>query len=535
MLKKIILMMVTIALLVSTIPIPVFAETGVPASLEKVLKETEAKLWAGTRIEKEQIASMKSDGSVTYSTINYPPITDKLIAPMISKYMGKIRNQIADLGELSDEETEVIIKLIESTVSKVSYYWIDNNATLIMDPQNTPGFHYTITEARKKASKETSDTNAADLFFRDSASKPSSWAKVAVKEAIELGFVPERLQGDYQKAITKEEFASLFVTTIFASQKLQYPLTVGTPITEYSIFYAVTKEDVLRQVKVTDYAFTDTDNEDVKLAYIMGLVNGASATTFSPDKLVTRQEAAVMLASYGSPEACGVSDKDELEHFMPRYADLGKASDWAREALNLAFYRGVLSGTSGDKEYNGTSKITLDPHGNFTREQAIAVADRLYKAEKEPGIEVLPIFTVYLRGCILFRGDALGINWEVSKDTITAVSLTDALKAAQNKGVSEMRETMHNYKYIAFENGYVSNEAFVAAYPRIGVPTQLISREAMRDFAAGNHSIYDIGLAEYEGNNPNYVFQIRFKDNGFYTAYKYGGNKMLDIYCKKIK
>jgi hypothetical protein len=98
-----------------------------------------------------------------------------------------------------------------------------------------------------------------------------------------------------------------------------------------------------------------------------------------------------------------------------------------------------------------------------------------------------------------------------------------------------MKATMHNYSYIAFSKGFVSNEAFVAAYPRIGVPSQLISQEAMMDFALGNHSVYDIGLAEYEGNNPNYIFQIRFKNNGFYTGHNYGGNKTLKIECKKIK
>jgi hypothetical protein len=364
--------------------------------------------------------------------------------------------------------------------------------------------------------------------------EPSAWAKAAVEEAIKLGFVPEAIQGDYQKVITREEFASLFVTTIFQYQKLQYPNTVGTEITDYSRYYAVTKEAVFKQVKVTDYAFTDTVSEDVKLAYILGLVNGTTATTFSPDKPVTRQEAAVMLAAYGSPEAYGISDKKTLENFLPRYTDFDKTSSWAREALNLAFYRGVLGGTSGDREYNGISKITLDPLGHFTREQAIVVAYRLYKAGRTD-ISGVPVVTVYLRGCIPFRGDALGINWEISNNTITAISLTDALKIAQNKDLTAMKATMHNYSYIAFSKGFVSNEAFVAAYPRIGVPSQLISQEAMMDFALGNHSVYDIGLAEYEGNNPNYIFQIRFKNNGFYTGHNYGGNKTLKIECKKIK
>lgn len=370
--------------------------------------------------------------------------------------------------------------------------------------------------------------------FADS-NEPSAWAKATVEEAIKLGFVPERLQSDYQKAITREEFASLFVTTIFAYQKLQYPLSEGSSIEEYgySIYRAVTREDVLRQVKVTDYAFTDTDSEDVKLAYIMGLVNGISPTTFLPDRPVTRQEAAVMLAAYGSPEAYSVGNRNNLEHFMPRYTDLDKAAAWAKQEVNLAFYRGILKGTTGDSDWMGTSRITLDPLGNFTREQAIVVAYRLYKSVNEE-VYTIPIFTVYLRGCILFRGDALGINWEVSKSSITAVSMVDGLKRAQDLELTEMWSTRLNY--IAFtENEYSSNESFVAAYPRIGVPSQLISDEAMKDFAAGNHAVYDIGLAEYEGNSPNYIFQIRFKNNGFYTAHTYGGDKMLNIECKKLR
>jgi len=45
--------------------------------------------------------------------------------------------------------------------------------------------------------------------------EPSSWAKDKVAQAIKLGMVPVKIQGKYKQSITREEFASLFVNSVF--------------------------------------------------------------------------------------------------------------------------------------------------------------------------------------------------------------------------------------------------------------------------------------------------------------------------------
>ena len=374
----------------------------------------------------------------------------------------------------------------------------------------------------------------------DTSGAPSSWAKKAVNRAIENKFIPDRLQKDYQKQITREEFASLLVQTIFACQWIEDEY-VYRPEDDFSYYChdtIVTRESVLKQVKVLDFNFKDTQSEDVKLAYIMGLVSGTSDTTFEPNKLLTRQDAAVMLSNYGGPEAAGIPSRTFWNTYMNRYTDLNKASTWARDAMNLAFLRNILNGdaSKADREWDCKKKITLDPLGKLTREQTIVMLDNVVFYEGNTKYQPLNIFTVYLKGCVPYFGDGMGVNWEISRNSVKAISLNDALKEAIKYTPCASREFECNYSWInEGQARKVSCEAQIAALPRIAMPTQFFTGEQGKLIAAGKNVAFDIGFAVYEANNPNYVFEYRFKNNGFNTAIYYGGGKLTEIGSKRIK
>ena len=116
------------------------------------------------------------------------------------------------------------------------------------------------------------------------SNKVSVWAKAKVVKAISLGIVPKELQGDYSNSISRQEFVSLFVNALFTYQKNEIDHKKDTIPSEN-----ITKKLFLESIKVTDYSFKDTKNEDVKIAYMMGLVNGTSGTTFSPHYTITRE------------------------------------------------------------------------------------------------------------------------------------------------------------------------------------------------------------------------------------------------------
>lgn len=199
----------------------------------------------------------------------------------------------------------------------------------------------------------TSVLAAEDEIGGSSGDTPSGWAKEDVERAIELGIVPERLQSKYQDPITREEFAELIVETIFARE-----VKFG-----FNPIYSWTKEMVLERVTL-DFEFVDADQDHVKLAFILGSIDGISDTHFAPDRHITRQEAAVMLVNtshllvgitYYSKEDLGYEDFDEI-------------ADWARPGVQAAASVGYMHGVGSKFDYNG----------KLTREQSIVTMLRLY-------------------------------------------------------------------------------------------------------------------------------------------------------------
>ena len=162
------------------------------------------------------------------------------------------------------------------------------------------------------------------------ADAPSAWANDEVYRALELGFVPEKLQGDYQKEITRAEFAEIAI--YFLAVQYGYPANAkggdGTgsnyQVENFLTDYCDKKNDrtgrpfdlksydpdgvnttfhwwtaFTSQEKFSDVDMSDTETRGfVNAAYALGIVNGTneSATSFHPNGAITRQEAAVMVA-----------------------------------------------------------------------------------------------------------------------------------------------------------------------------------------------------------------------------------------------
>lgn len=103
----------------------------------------------------------------------------------------------------------------------------------------------------------------------------------------------------------------------------------------------------------------------VSWAYGKGYVNGTSPDTFSPGAPLTRQAAVKILFAYNGSrrgaEALLTAVYDE------QYADSGKISSWAKNAMYWAVYQTILS---------GTSPTTLNPGGTVTRAQLAAIMVR---------------------------------------------------------------------------------------------------------------------------------------------------------------
>ena len=98
----------------------------------------------------------------------------------------------------------------------------------------------------------------------------------------------------------------------------------------------------------TSHPFTDVASgawyeTELSWAYANSVVNGTSATTFSPDTQITRQELAVLIynfaVKYYGASACGTN-------YLSSYADGSTVASWATEAVNWCIDNGIFSSTS---------------------------------------------------------------------------------------------------------------------------------------------------------------------------------------------
>ena len=94
------------------------------------------------------------------------------------------------------------------------------------------------------------------------------------------------------------------------------------------------------------------------------IVNGTSATTFSPNSPITREQLAAILYRFAQHMGYDTEGQADLSGFT----DLAQVSTYAREAMAWCVDAGLLS---------GTSSTTLSPRGQATRAQTAAVLMRL--------------------------------------------------------------------------------------------------------------------------------------------------------------
>lgn len=122
--------------------------------------------------------------------------------------------------------------------------------------------------------------------------------------------------------------------------------------------------------------FTDVKTDAYYAPYVnwaaqTGIVNGTSATTFSPDTNVTREQMAVMMANYA----------DKLGYELPAtleavtFADNGKISTWSAEAVKAMQQAGILAGKDGNR---------FDPQGTATRAEVATVLHRFVEIVIDP-------------------------------------------------------------------------------------------------------------------------------------------------------
>lgn len=196
--------------------------------------------------------------------------------------------------------------------------------------------------------------------FDDVQDAPSSWAYEEVEEAIGQKLIPEDMQREYTKAITREEFCILAIRMIEVKS--------GMSIDEYLM-----KLDAEIAPLGT---FSDCDTKEVRAAKVLGITGGVGNGKFAPDNLLNREQAAKFLTT--TALACG----RDVTLGSPSYADLDEIADWAKLYTGYVYDINVMKGVGNNK---------FNPSGNYQRQQAFMTMYRIWQAIDSVDLENIEI------------------------------------------------------------------------------------------------------------------------------------------------
>jgi len=227
----------------------------------------------------------------------------------------------------------------------------------------------------------------------------SDWAQGEVAEASSLGLIPDRLDGaEATRAITRAEFCALAVRLF----KVMHEVAGQTDQNHYKMYFNPEYASALYD------PFEDTDDEDVLIAYAIGIVLGTSDTTFEPNALVTREQICRMFYNILTVENISWRYTEQFtEAALCAYQDGYRVSDWARTSAAALLCSGVVKGVGND---------TIDYAGNATVEQAVLLAVRFYNASLSNGFTNIADTETDKNGYIYPASYAYGSRYETLEE-----------------------------------------------------------------------------------------------------------------------
>ena len=175
---------------------------------------------------------------------------------------------------------------------------------------------------------------------------PSSWAKAEVESAISNGIVPEELQKNYKKPISRENVAEMLVSLIEES--------MGQSIDEI-----LTEEGA----EINKNAFSDTTDTNVLAANALGIINGIGNGKFNPNGTLTRAQIAAMINRVA--KVVGI----DTEGFTHNFTDV--SNHWVNPELGWPVEANIIAGVGNNK---------FDPSTELTTEQTIIITYRALQA-----------------------------------------------------------------------------------------------------------------------------------------------------------
>ncbi|WP_130616287.1 S-layer homology domain-containing protein [Cohnella abietis] len=189
--------------------------------------------------------------------------------------------------------------------------------------------------------------------------KVSTWAQGAYLKAKGNGLIPMDFDLNYQRPISRITFTGMAVRMLEIVMKQD-----------------IVENQVLHN-DINSTPFRDVSDWAVNWANKNGIISGTSATTFSPDATITREQAAKLLLNVydkalNMKKGAGSSvnaTSGGIATATP-FADDNLISPWAKNVVYEAVRLNLLQ---------GTDSTHFDPHGKLTHEQTYVILERVFE------------------------------------------------------------------------------------------------------------------------------------------------------------
>lgn len=186
--------------------------------------------------------------------------------------------------------------------------------------------------------------------FADYKNVSTNWGYENVQSLVGKGIVNGSMQKGQlfympKDSITRGQFAAMLARTI----------PNATPVTNTMPFKDVSSNAYFA--------------ENIHLLYELGVVGGTTATTFEPNKKITRQQASAMVIRYLDAIGADTSNVSTTMTFTDT-----KNLKWGKEDIGKLYNLGVIQGKTPQ---------SFDPAGPLTREQMAKILDESLKLKAE--------------------------------------------------------------------------------------------------------------------------------------------------------
>ncbi len=255
------------------------------------------------------------------------------------KYICAYGNNVFNMEPyIMDRDSKIVIP--KGTFDHYTFNWTDSGSRSIISDND----EYIVV---------SKDGKYGIITLPDIQLPPSDWAISEVAKAVDKNLVPEDIRLWWKDSCTREEFCRML--------SLSVKEITGKTLAELSA-----GSEAL--------TFSDCDNPNVLAASALGIVNGIGNDRFAPNRFITREQAAAMLARaaavLGTP----------LTGNSVSFADEDQISDWARTGIDAVSR--IPCGNVKTPLMQGVGDNLFNPQDYYTVEQSAITMLRLTETMK---------------------------------------------------------------------------------------------------------------------------------------------------------